>query len=181
MNHAHYLHGDIMADWNPSANEIFLNAVEIGSPEQRRAYLDAACAQDQGLRQAVEGLLQAHAQAGSFLDHPGVATVAPPGEESAATGAAIEKPGKIIAGRYKLLQQIGEGGMGVVFMAEQQEPIRRKVALKVIKPGMDSGQVLARFEAEQQALAMMDHQNIARVLDAGATASGRGSLLCSTR
>ena len=85
---------------------------------------------------------------------------------------SLERPGMSI-GPYKLLQQIGEGGMGVVFMAEQQEPVRRKVALKIIKPGMDSGQVIARFEAERQALAMMDHPNIARVLDAGTTDSGR--------
>src|SRR5207247_8302740 len=83
-----------------------------------------------------------------------------------------ERPGSTI-GPYKLLQQIGEGGMGVVYMAEQTEPVRRKVALKIIKPGMDSAQVIARFEAERQALALMDHQNIARVLDGGATASGR--------
>src|SRR5216683_5029373 len=124
-----------MAYWNPSANEIFLSAVEIGSPEQRRAYLDSACAGNAGLRRAVEALLQAHAQAGSFLDRPGAATIAPPDKESAAATSALEKPGTIIAGRYKLLQQIGEGGTGVVFMAEQQEPVRRKVALKIIKPG----------------------------------------------
>src|SRR5262249_22610180 len=83
-----------------------------------------------------------------------------------------EAPGTVV-GPYKLLQQIGEGGMGVVFMAEQEKPVRRKVALKIIKPGMDSRQVIARFEAERQALALMDHQNIARVLDAGTTESGR--------
>ena len=161
-----------MADWNPSANEIFLNAVESGSPEQRCAYLDSACAGDTGLRRAVEALLQAHSQAGSFLDQPAV-TLAPPAEESATATFALEKAGAIIAGRYKLLQQIGEGGMGTVWMAEQLEPVRRQVALKVIKRGMDSGQVLARFEAERQALALMDHPNIARVLDAGTSESGR--------
>ena len=134
--------GDIMADWNPAANEIFLNAMEIGSPDERRVYLDSACAGDTKLQEAVEALLQAHAQAGSFLDKPGDATVAPPDKESAAAGAGIEKPGSIIAGRYKLLQQIGEGGMGVVYMAEQQEPVRRKVALKIIKPGMDMPKLL---------------------------------------
>src|SRR5258707_1586754 len=87
-------------------------------------------------------------------------------------GAVGEKPGDKI-GHYKLLQQIGEGGCGVVFMAELQEPIKRRVALKVIKPGMDTRQVLARFEAERQALALMDHPNIAKVLDAGATETGR--------
>ena len=164
--------GDIMADWNPTANEFFLNAIEIGDPQQRRVYLDSACAGDAGLRQAVDALLQAHAEAGSFLDRPGDATIAPSGDESAAA-TSLEKPGTIIAGRYKLLQQIGEGGMGTVWMAEQLEPVRRRVALKVIKPGMDSGQVLARFEAERQALALMDHPNIARVLDAGTAESGR--------
>ena len=88
------------------------------------------------------------------------------------TNRSLEKPGTQI-GPYKLLQQIGEGGMGVVYMAEQQEPVERRVALKIIKPGMDTRQVIARFEAERQALAMMDHPNIARVLDAGTTESGR--------
>ena len=88
------------------------------------------------------------------------------------TSPSTEKPGTVI-GRYKLLEQIGEGGFGVVFMAEQEEPVRRKVALKIIKPGMDTKEVIARFEAERQALAMMDHPNIAKVLDAGATESGR--------
>ena len=111
---------------------------------------------------AVEELIDNHFRAGSFLEFPAAVAV---------TGPA-ERPGTVV-GPYKLLQQIGEGGMGVVFMAEQTQPVRRQVALKVIKPGMDSSQVIARFEAERQALAMMDHPNIAHVLDAGATAAGR--------
>ena len=119
----------------------------------------AACGDDTGLRAEVERLLQAHDQAGDFLGQ----SVIPPLEEPIGEG-----PGSVI-GRYKLLEQIGEGGFGLVFMAEQTEPVRRKVALKVIKPGMDTREVIARFEAERQALALMDHPNIAKVLDAGAT------------
>jgi serine/threonine protein kinase len=163
-----------MAEWNSRANSVFLSALEITDPEQRRSFLASACARDEGLRRAVEGLLQAHAEAGSAFDPsmgvPEPATHAPIGTR-AATG--IEKAGSIIAGRYKLLQQIGEGGMGTVWMAEQSEPVKRMVALKVIKAGMDSAQVVSRFEAERQALALMDHPNIARVLDGGSTASGR--------
>ena len=148
------------------ARSIFLAAVENHALDQWKAYLDQACEKNQDLRDRVEVLLRAHEQANSLLDAP-----APP---LAATGdeAVSERPGTVI-GPYKLLQQIGEGGMGTVFMAEQTEPIHRKVALKIIKAGMDSRQVIARFEAERQALAMMDHVNIARVFDAGATEAGR--------
>ena len=150
----------------PSLEDIFFGALQIGSPGERAAYLDGACAGDNDLRGRVEKMLTAQAQAGSFLEVPvrelGQTIDQPP----------LEKPGTQI-GPYKLLQQIGEGGMGVVYMAEQQEPVRRKVALKIIKPGMDTRQVIARFEAERQALSLMDHPNIARVLDAGATNSGR--------
>ena len=135
---------------------------------ERAAYLERACGGDVELRERVERLLQVHDQAGDFLEKP-------PTEASfeSRTGASAgEKPGDRI-GRYKLLQQIGEGGCGVVFMAEQEEPVRRRVALKIIKPGMDTNSVMARFEAERQALAMMDHPNIAKVFDAGATQSGR--------
>ena len=111
------------------------------------------------------GLLAAHDLAGSFLLSP------PEGLDATAVFSVSEQPGTEI-GPYKLLQQIGEGGFGVVFMAEQERPIRRKVALKIIKPGMDTREVVARFEAERQALALMEHVNIARVLDAGATSSG---------
>ena len=136
------------------------------SPQERDRYLDEVCAGDRDLRQRVDRLLAAQVHAGSFLEHPAAeaeATVGRPDRESL---------GKQI-GAYKLLQEIGEGGFGVVYMAEQMEPVRRKVALKMIKPGMDSREVVARFEAERQALAMMDHPNIAKVLDAGTTESGR--------
>ncbi len=152
-----------MESWNPEANEIFLKASEIPSPAGRRAYLDAACSTE--LRGQVESLLEANDQSTGFLERLGPALAA----------IAVEPPGEIpgaLIGPYKLLQQIGEGGMGTVYMAEQTHPVQRKVALKVIKPGMDSRQVIARFEAERQALAMMDHVNIARVLDAGTTESG---------
>ncbi|HZN33528.1 MAG TPA: tetratricopeptide repeat protein, partial [Pirellulaceae bacterium] len=148
------------------AEEIFLAALERTSPTERAAYLDGACAGNAAQRALVEGLLYSHHEAGSFLDAPlfdAAATIDQPLAER--TGAQI--------GPYKLLQQIGEGGFGVVFMAEQLEPVRRKVALKLIKPGMDTRQVIARFEAERQALAVMDHPHIAKVLDAGATESGR--------
>jgi serine/threonine protein kinase len=155
-----------MAAWNPEANDIFLQALEIRSPDERRGYLDGACAGRAELRAQVDALLAAAERAGSFLERPAVA-VSPAGPPP-----LVEGPGTVI-GPYKLLQPIGEGGMGTVFMAEQTQPIRRMVALKVIKPGMDSAEVIARFEAERQALALMDHPNIARVLDAGTTPSGR--------
>ena len=147
--------------------EIFVAALQYVNLTKRAGYLDEKCGDDHHLRRRVELLLRAHEKAGGFLDLPpdgGMPTVEMP--------VISEGPGTII-GRYKLLQQIGEGGMGVVFMAEQREPVVRKVALKIIKPGLDSKEVVARFEAEEQALAMMDHPNIARVLDAGATESGR--------
>jgi eukaryotic-like serine/threonine-protein kinase len=154
----------------PNRKTIFGKALEILSPTERSAYLDRACADNAALRAEVEELLAAAAQAGSFLEKP----AADPNVFAPTVNfpPLQEGPGTTI-GPYKLLQQIGEGGFGVVYMAEQAEPVRRKVALKVIKPGMDTRQVIARFEAERQALAMMDHQNIARVLDAGATDSGR--------
>jgi eukaryotic-like serine/threonine-protein kinase len=153
-----------MNDWNPRANDIFVRAAAIELPTDRQQFLDDQCEDDAHLRQQVESLLLAGQQIGNFLDQP--AALAP-------TAMLItERPGTVI-GPYKLLQEIGEGGMGTVFLAEQTEPVRRKVALKIIKPGMDSKQVIARFEAERQALAVMDHPNIAKVLDAGTTASGR--------
>jgi serine/threonine protein kinase len=148
---------------NPArAKEIFVAALKR-APEQWDAYLAEACGGDVGLRQRVHDLLQAHAQPGSFLEAPAPGLSATVDERPAGEG-----PGTVI-GPYKLLEQIGEGGFGVVFLAEQQQPVRRKVALKVLKPGMDSRQVVARFEAERQALALMDHPHIARVLDAGET------------
>jgi serine/threonine protein kinase/tetratricopeptide (TPR) repeat protein len=146
---------------------IFLEAIEQGTPEERAAFLDRACAGDGELRHNVEMLLKANARAGAFLDQPAANPLA-----TADESAVAEAPGTVI-GPYKLMEQIGEGGMGLVFVAEQQQPVRRKVALKVIKPGMDTRQVIARFEAERQALALMDHPHIAKVLDGGATGSGR--------
>ena len=138
---------------------------------QRDAFLNQACAGNAALRRHVQELLRAGDEAGSFLESP---AAHPPGADAASRINPIpsEKPGDKI-GRYKLLQQIGEGGCGVVYLAEQEEPVRRRVALKVIKLGMDTKNVIARFEAERQALALMDHPNIARVLDAGATDTGR--------
>src|SRR5262249_6233868 len=124
---------------------------------------------DDGLRREVEVLLSAYDQERSFLEW---SPVGPDEVPTAAGSPSPEGPGTIL-GPYKLLQEIGEGGMGTVYMAEQTAPVRRVVALKVIKAGMDSRQVLARFGAERQALALMDHPNIAKVLDAGATAQGR--------
>jgi serine/threonine protein kinase len=135
--------------------------------EARRAYLDEACGAEPQLRRKIEALLQAHEQAQGFLESSVFGAEVSPGESPLSEG-----PGMVI-GRYKLLEKIGEGGMAVVYMAEQTEPIRRKVALKIIKLGMDTRQVIARFEAERQALALMDHPSIAKVLDAGATETGR--------
>ena len=150
-----------------SEESIFGHAVDLPTVE-RRAYLDQVCGDDAKLRARIEALIRAHDEAGNLLeDAPGGAVRA-----ALSRPALEEKPGATI-GRYKLLQKIGEGGCGVVFMAEQQEPLVRRVALKVIKLGMDTKEVIARFEAERQALAMMDHPNIAKVLDAGATETGR--------
>ena len=142
----------------------------LQKPESERAeFLDRECAGDDELRRRVEALIEAHAYSGSFLDSPpkDLAGASPTIPQS-----LPEKPGMQI-GPYKLLQQIGEGGMGVVYMAEQKQPVKRRVALKIIKPGLDTRQVIARFEAERQALAMMEHPNIARVLDGGETETGR--------
>jgi serine/threonine protein kinase len=150
--------------------DIFIGALQHEDPGERRAYLAAACGTDSALRERVEGLLQVYGRAGSFLEKPPVGPGSPDGLRPA--GEEITAPPESSGSRigpYKLLQQIGEGGMGAVWMAEQQEPVRRVVALKVIKAGMDTRQVIARFEAERQALALMDHPNIAKVLDAGTT------------
>jgi serine/threonine protein kinase len=170
-----------------SEKSIFLSALEYEDLSDRAKYLSESCGGDIRLRAAVEELLQAH-QAESALDRApaavtplraqleaaeeiGTAVFAPSADSAASAGPPL---GAMI-GRYKLLEQIGEGGFGLVYVAEQQQPIRRRVALKLIKPGMDSREVIGRFEAERQALAMMDHANIARVFDAGTTgpASGR--------
>jgi serine/threonine protein kinase len=145
---------------------IFAQARELESPAERAVYLDRACGDDRNLRAAVESLLRADdARACDLLDLP---------ERSAATldRPGVERPGVAI-GPYVLVQELGEGGMGVVWLAQQAHPVRRRVALKIIKPGADSRRVIARFEAERQALALMDHPNIAKVFDAGATDCGR--------
>jgi eukaryotic-like serine/threonine-protein kinase len=149
-----------------SEESIFLGALEKETPEQRAAFLAAACGGDEALRHSVELLLWAHEKAGDFLQRT------PTCSGRITDRSPAEGPGSRI-GPYQLVQKIGEGGMGAVWMAEQTEPVCRRVALKVIKPGMDSKQVIARFEAERQALALMDHPHIAKVLDAGATSSGR--------
>jgi serine/threonine protein kinase len=147
--------------------EIFTAAVELKTPAEREAYLDNACGADLALKARITGLLDAREKPSHVLDQLIEAS-----EIWLDDADMEEKPGTVI-GRYKLLERIGEGGMAVVYMAEQAQPIRRKVALKIIKLGMDTKQVIARFEAERQALAMMDHANIAKVLDAGATETGR--------
>ncbi|HEV3004235.1 MAG TPA: serine/threonine-protein kinase, partial [Pirellulales bacterium] len=146
--------------------EIFVAAFERADMAERRAFLESACGDDRALRQRVEALLSLAENAGGFLEPS--ATVGPTMDQT----SDAERPGGQI-GPYKLLETIGEGGFGIVFMAEQQQPLRRKVAVKVLKPGMDTRQVVARFEAERQALAIMDHPNIAKVLDGGATPAGR--------
>jgi len=138
---------------------------EVGS--ERSEYLDSACDGDTSLRSHIEALLKANEEAANFLENPGFDV-----DINLDESPLSEGPGTVI-GRYKLLEKIGEGGMAVVYMAEQETPIRRKVALKIIKLGMDTKSVIARFEVERQALAMMDHPNIAKVLDAGATETGR--------
>jgi serine/threonine protein kinase/Flp pilus assembly protein TadD len=145
---------------------IFAQAVEIKSAAERAAFLDRACGENQALRTEVEALLRAHERSGDLLDLP--ETNAP-----ATTDLLPREGAGTRFGPYKLLEQIGEGGMGNVWMAEQTDPIQRRVAVKVVKEGMDSRQVLARFEVERQALALMEHPNIAKVLDAGRAPSGR--------
>jgi serine/threonine protein kinase len=157
-----------MNDASPEMMSLFCGVLERTPGEERAVYLDAACGQDNLLRARIEALLRAHEQADEFLRN--LPTRADP--RATVDAPITEHPGTVI-GPYKLLEQIGEGGFGVVFMAEQLAPVRRKVALKVLKPGMDTRQVVARFEAERQALALMDHPNIAKVLDGGQTSSGR--------
>ncbi|MEM7232685.1 MAG: serine/threonine-protein kinase, partial [Planctomycetota bacterium] len=173
----------------PNVRKIFDAAYEIDEASERESYLSEACGANTVLRMRVEALLAESGRDTGLLGGPAVAAV----DESAATidtdtdgaspppaattelvdtAAVTEGPGSVI-GPYKLLQELGEGGFGVVYMAEQEKPIRRRVALKVIKAGMDTKAVIARFEAERQALALMEHRNIARVLDAGATSTGR--------
>lgn len=152
-----------------SDESIFAEALEIPDLAERDEFLDQACSGNVELRKEIDALLEAH-QAENPLDHPPEYQVA---TELKNELSSLTEMGTIVADRYKLLEQIGEGGMGTVWVAEQFEPVRRKVALKLIKAGMDSKSVLARFEAERQALAMMDHPHIAKVLDGGLTESGR--------
>ena len=158
-------------DTGPARVEaIFDGAVAQPSDAEREAYLRQVCAGDEVLRRKIDALLMADRRGGNFLDFQGEGIGTQLATQS--SQALTESPGSVI-GRYKLLEEIGQGGFGVVFMAEQQFPLRRRVALKIIKPGMDTKQVVARFEAERQALALMDHPNIARVFDGGSTESGR--------
>jgi serine/threonine protein kinase len=156
------------------AKDIFLALLDLDSPGQRAARIDAECSDDVALRSCVEALLAAHERPESLLDRPAVALVHPRTSTYKVTAPAqpVEGPGSVV-GPYRLLEVIGEGGMGIVYMAEQTQPVRRKVALKIIKPGMDTKQVIARFEAERQALALMEHPNIARVFDGSTTEAGR--------
>ena len=149
--------------------DIFCAALEKATRPERTAYLDQACAGQPEIRAQIDELLRLHEDAGDFLEAPLLNPDVTLGESPVS-----EAPGTII-GRYKLLERIGEGGMAMVYMAEQARPIRRKVALKIIKLGMDTKQVIARFEAERQALALMDHPNIAKILDAGATVLRHGT------
>jgi serine/threonine protein kinase len=165
--------------------ELFVALLDLPDPQARQAFLQRECGADAELRQRLEALLKAHEHPDSVLDRPLAAVGGP--LDAGATGSQApasdpadsphrgpdEEVGTVIAGRYKLLEQIGEGGMGTVWVAEQTQPVRRKVALKLIKAGMDSKTVLSRFEAERQALALMDHPNIAKVLDGGTTENGR--------
>ena len=146
--------------------DLFIDAMKLDDEAEQVAFLEKACAGDTELKQRVEALINAYDQAGSFLTQPTSETVA------TLNLPQMEKLGSQI-GRYKLREVLGEGGMGTVYVAQQERPVRRKVALKLIKLGMDSRDVISRFEAERQALALMDHPNIASVLDAGVTQSGR--------
>src|SRR5262245_36288438 len=155
-----------MPENRPQVDEVFDEALRRAAGPDRARYLDEACGADLELRRRVERLLRAVSEAGSFLEAPAQdpsPTVDQP---------PVEGPGTVL-GPYKLLERIGEGGMGTVWMAQQSQPVKRLVALKLIKAGMDSKQVLARFEAERQALALMDHPHIAKVLDGGTTGAGR--------
>jgi hypothetical protein len=146
---------------------IFWHAIEKTDVKERAGYIDGICEKNPDLRPKIEELLRLHDNAGDFLESPILST-----DVTLNDAPLTEGPGTEI-GPYKLLEKIGEGGMAVVYMAEQHEPFHRRVALKIIKLGMDTRQVIARFAVERQALAMMDHPNIAKVHDAGATETGR--------
>ena len=151
-----------------SEKGIFFDALEKNTPEERAAFLDGACGTNPAQRAKVEALLADHFRQDSFMKEPAVDASAP----TAPAPPPAEVPAQML-GRYKLLEKIGEGGFGEVWMAEQRESVKRRVALKIIKLGMDSRQIVARFEAERQALAMMDHPHIAKIFDADVTGTGR--------
>ncbi len=155
-----------MSTSNSDEEAIFQTARRMSVGETRNSYVKHACGNDPKLKARIEALLRIHDEDQSFLESPTA------GFEATNEQLIIEGPGTVV-GPYRISEQIGQGGFGVVFMAEQQQPVRRLVALKVIKPGMDTRQVIARFEAERQALALMDHPHIAHILDGGETASGR--------
>lgn len=160
----------------PSEKSIFLDALDFESPEARDQFLASACAGDQSLRASIDRLLNAHEKSSHAIDAP-VAEWRPEDrnllDDTLITERQVGEDEGSVVGCYRLMEQIGEGGFGLVYVAEQQEPVKRQVALKILKPGMDSKEVVARFEAERQALAMMDHPNIAAVFDAGTTEVGR--------
>ena len=163
----------------PNREVLVFNAALQLPADERASYLSEACRGDIELNSRVAALLEADERAGAFLqepvDRPPASSMAVAARQ-AKVGGSLAPRGEIYGdhvGPYKLLQQIGEGGCGIVYMAEQEEPVRRRVALKIIKPGMDTKSIIARFEAERQALALMDHPNIAKIFDAGATESGR--------
>src|SRR5258706_13740246 len=148
--------------------EIFFEALDLITPEERAALLDGACGNDPTQRRRVEELLAIHVKQNPFMQEP-----AAEGSPAVLSTVPLTEVLGAQIGRYKLLEKLGEGGFGAVYVAEQKEPVKRRVALKIIKLGMDTRQVVARFEAERQALALMDHPNIAKVLDGGATDTGR--------
>ncbi|PWT85521.1 MAG: serine/threonine protein kinase, partial [Acidobacteria bacterium] len=148
-------------DYPMNELDLFAVAIGIANPVERGTFLDRECAGQTDLRRRLDWLLDAHGKSHDVLDVPKAGEANVTGAYAPATALV----GTVIAGRYKLLEEIGDGGMGTVWMAEQREPVKRLVAVKLIKAGMDSKAVLARFEAERQALALMDHPNIAKVLD----------------
>jgi hypothetical protein len=159
---------------NPSHEELLFGLAVTKSPADRAAWLDRECVGDAALRARLDALLVAHEEPDKLIATAAAAAPAP--KATMKVEFPDDQPDEAVGqtlGRYKLLERVGEGGCGVVYVAEQTEPVRRRVALKVIKLGMDTKQVVARFEAERQALAMMDHPNIAKVLDAGTTDVGR--------
>ena len=158
-----------MAERQNNESQIFHDATEL-SPDEREDFLEKACGDDSDLKKRIQALLRAHDDPDSYLRNPAEELNEQPlGQTHVFSQIGIGQQ----IGPYKLLQEIGEGGMGIVYMAQQIEPVKRRVALKIIKPGMDSREVIARFEAERQALALLDHPNIAKVLDGGTTDDGR--------